>query len=142
MIGIRPAEDVLEQPFWRHLAAGVLHLSACEDCGAVQHPPAPVCPKCRSFHMGWKPATGRGELLSFTEVRHAVHTRLVAHVPYVITLVELEEGVRFVSGLPKGVEAELRVGMSLHCQVIRFDERFALPYFLPLDAATASSNPA
>ena len=52
-------------------------------------------------------------------------------VPYTITLVELEEGVRMVSGLPMGQTAALRIGMPLRCQVVRFDARFALPYFLP-----------
>lgn len=134
MINIRPANEYLEQPFWRHLAAGALHLATCEDCGGAHHPPSPVCPKCRSFNVGWKPASGNAVLLSFTEVRHPVHTLLAREVPYVITLVELEEGVRMVSGLPKGVNADLEVGMALRCQVIAIDERFALPYFLPPSA--------
>ena len=47
-------------------------------------------------------------------------------VPYVITLVDLEEGVRQVSGIPEGMRFDLQVGMPLECKVIRFDEAFAL----------------
>ncbi|WP_138470383.1 Zn-ribbon domain-containing OB-fold protein [Poseidonocella sp. HB161398] len=135
MTVIRPSEDYLDQPFWTHLAAGTLHLSSCDDCGKAHHPPSPICPHCRSFNTGWKPASGRATLKSFTEVRHPVHTLLEPSVPYVVTLVELEEGVRMVSGLPPGHEAELRVGMALECTVIRHDPRFALPYFLPAPEA-------
>ena len=58
---------------------------------------------------------------------------LADQVPYIITLVELEEGVRLVSGIPPGMEVELKVGMPLQCKVIQYDDRFALPYFLPLE---------
>ena len=128
---IRPADEFLDQPFWQHLAAGTLHLNCCEDCGSAHHPPSPICPKCRSFNTGWRPATGRGRLQSFTEVRHPVHSLLEENVPYIVTLVELEEGVRMVSGIPKGMHEELKVGMPLQCQVVHIDDRFALPYFLP-----------
>jgi hypothetical protein len=130
---IRPADEFLKEPFWQHLAAGTLHLSSCEDCGAAHHPPSPVCPTCRSFNVGWKPASGKAKLLSYTEVRHPVHTLLAENVPYTITLVELEEGVRMVSGLPQGQTPELSVGMDLKCEVIRIDDRLSLPYFLPAE---------
>jgi uncharacterized protein len=128
---IRPSDEYLREPFWTYLASGTLHLNCCEDCGSSHHPPSPICPKCRSYNTGWKPASGRARLKSFTEVRHPVHTLLEPAVPYVVTLVELEEGVRMVSGIPAGHTVELRVGMPLTCEVIRHDEDFALPYFLP-----------
>ena len=65
--------------------------------------------------------------------RHPVHPSLGDKVPYIITLVDLEEGVRLVSGIPEGMEVELHVGMALECKVVRFDDRFALPYFLPAE---------
>jgi uncharacterized OB-fold protein len=103
----------------------------------VHHPPSPICPQCRSFNTGWKPASGRATLNSFTEVRHPVHPLLASQVPYIVTLVDLEEGVRLVSGIPPEETVALRVGMPLRCKVIRFDELFALPYFLPADDETA-----
>jgi uncharacterized OB-fold protein len=129
---IRPAEEILEQPYWRHLAAGALHLNRCDACSAFRHPPGPVCPKCRTIGNSWAPVSGRAKLHSFTTIYHPVHPILSSVVPYVVTLVDLEEGVRMVSGIPYGWDIELAVGMQLHCEVVRFDERFALPYFLPI----------
>lgn len=135
MTVIRPGDEFLREPYWQHLAEGTLHLNCCNDCGSAHHPPSPICPKCRSFNTGWKPATGKGTLKSFAVARHAVHPLLADQVPYVITLVDLEEGVRMVSGIPQGMEVDLKIGMPLECKVIRIDDRFALPYFLPVDGA-------
>jgi uncharacterized OB-fold protein len=137
---IRPSDEWLNEPFWTHLAKGRLHLNGCEDCGGTHHPPSPICPTCRSFNTGWKPASGFGVLKSFTEVRHAVHGLLASQVPYIVTLVELDEGVRFVSGVPEGVKVSLRVGMRMQCTVVRFDDRFALPYFLPVPGDLESAE--
>ena len=131
MTVIRPSDEYLEQPYYRHLAEGTLHLNCCNDCGSAHHPPSPICPKCRSFNTGWKPASGRATLNSFAVARHPVHPMLDPKVPYIITLVDLEEGVRLVSGIPEGVKVDLEVGMALECKVISFDDDFALPYFLP-----------
>ena len=132
MTVIRPSDEILDLPYWRHLASGTLHLNCCDDCGAVRHPPSPICPRCRSFRNSWKPAGGRATLHSFTEVRHPVHPMLAPLIPYTVTLVDLEEGPRMVSGIPNGRQVALHIGMPLSCEVIRFDDRFALPYFLPL----------
>lgn len=130
---IRPGDEFLGQPFWQHLAEGTLHLSTCEDCGRAHHPPSPICPSCRSFNIGWKPASGRATLNSFAVARHAVHPMLADQVPYTITLVDLEEGVRLVSGIPQGVDVELAIGMPLKCEVVKVDEKLSLAYFLPMD---------
>jgi hypothetical protein len=60
-----------------------------------------------------------------------VHPYLAADIPYTITLVDLEEGVRLVSGMPAPHNVDLHIGMALECKVVAIDERFALPYFLP-----------
>ncbi len=135
MTVIRPSNEYLEMPYWRHLAGGTLHLNTCEDCGAAHHPPSPICPKCRSFNTGWKPASGRAFLNTFSEVRHPVHPTLAPMTPYIITLVDLEEGVRLVSGIPHGMDVSLRIGMPLLCKVVKIDDRFSLPYFLPVEEA-------
>lgn len=128
---IRPGDDFLEQPFFKHLAEGTLHLSTCEDCNKAHHPPSPICPHCRSFNIGWKPASGKAKLNSFAVARHAVHPLLADKVPYTITLVDLEEGVRLVSGVPHGMDLDLKIGMDLDCTVVKIDEDFGMAYFLP-----------
>jgi len=133
MTKIRPSDDFLDQPYWRHLAQGALQLNHCDHCSAFRHPPGPVCPKCRTIGDSWARVSGRATLHSFTRVLHPVHPILAELTPYVITLVDLEEGPRLVSGIPQGLDVVLKVGMPLQCKVVRFDERYALPYFLPVE---------
>jgi uncharacterized OB-fold protein len=133
MTHIRPSDEFLAQPYWRHLAAGTLQLNHCSACDAFRHPPCPVCPKCRSIGNDWAPVSGRAVLHSFTTIHHPVHPILKPVTPYVVTLVDLEEGVRMVSGIPHGMNFKLEVGMPLRCEVVQFYERFALPYFIPVE---------
>ena len=130
--GIRPGDEFLDEPFWAHLRSGTLHLATCDDCGKAHHPPGPICPHCRSFNIGWKPASGKGTLKSFAVAHHAVHLLLADKVPYTITLIDLEEGVRMTSGLAKGFEGELRVGMAVECEVEKIDDRLSLAVFKPV----------
>lgn len=58
----------------------------------------------------WKPTSGRGTLHSFTVIRHAVHPALVECVPYVVGLVDLEEGPRVVTNIVEVPAEDLRIG--------------------------------
>lgn len=132
MTVIRPAEELLEQPFWQHLANGSLHLNCCKECGTYRHPPGPVCPHCRTIGNDWAPVSGKATLQSYTTVHHPVHPKLKDLVPYVVTLVRLEEGPRFVSSIPHGEKYELKVGMALECKIVEVDADFAIPCFVPV----------
>ena len=61
--------------------------------------PRPVCPRCFGVHLEWRPASGRGALYSFTIVHRAPGPELQGAVPYVVALVDLEEGVRLMATL-------------------------------------------
>ena len=119
-------------PYWRHLTSGALHLNCCDSCGAYRHPPGPVCPKCRTIGDKWAAVSGKAVLKSYTTIHHPVHPLLADQTPYIITLVELEEGVRLVSGIPPGIDVKLEVGMPLQCQIVAIDDSYALPFFLPI----------
>lgn len=136
MTVIRPGDEFLSQPFWTHLASGTLHLATCDDCNKAHHPPGPICPHCHSFNIGWKPASGRATLGSFAVAHHPVHPLLADKVPYTITLVDLEEGVRMVSGIPHGMDVELTLGMALECKVEKIDDSLSLPYFYPVETSS------
>jgi uncharacterized OB-fold protein len=44
--------------FWDGTAAGELRIQRCAQCGAVRHPPGPMCPACG------EPADGGYEICS------------------------------------------------------------------------------
>jgi uncharacterized protein len=72
-----------------------------------------MCPYCRATGTDWLESSGRGRVYSWIVASHPVDAVLVDQVPYVVGLIDLEEGVRVVGNvlgcLPEDVEAEMRV---------------------------------
>ena len=89
-----PTRD--DQFFWDAIADGRLVFQRCTDCGAMRHPPAPMCGDCRSVEWDTQESTGHGHVYTWIASHHP--TKPDAE-PRVVVLVELDEGVRFVSNL-------------------------------------------
>jgi uncharacterized protein len=107
---IVPAETALTAEYWAAARRGVILLQRCGDCGVVLHPPAPVCPGGVGHELEWFEASGRGRLVSFTTVTHAAHPAVQERLPYVIALVELDEGPRVICNLALGQAGEPGAG--------------------------------
>lgn len=63
----------------------------CQECGAITVPPKMVCGKCASLDLDIVELKGQGEIQTFTTVYVASEGRQ-GEVPYIIVLVELDEG--------------------------------------------------
>ena len=89
--------------FWAGTAAGELRIQRCGKCGALRHPPGPMCPRCRvpqrpaGGETGYAVAAGTGEVYSYVVHHHPPVPGKT--LPLVIALVELPEGVRMVGEL-------------------------------------------
>lgn len=111
--------------FWEGTAVGELRIQRCGACGALRHPPGPMCPRCGATRPGHVVASGLGEVYSFV-VHH--HPPLPGReVPFVVALVELEEGVRVLGEL-RGAEPDaVRIGAAVRVDFDRVDDELALP---------------
>jgi uncharacterized OB-fold protein len=98
---IVPESTPMTAPFWAAARRGELLLQVCRECecGHAWHPPAPVCPRCRSEAYDWVASAGRGRLYSWTRVEHAVHPAVADRLGYRVALVDLAEGPRVVCTL-------------------------------------------
>lgn len=110
---------------------GVLRLRACGQCGAVCHPPLPMCPHCQSVAWEHRPASGRARLHSWLV---SIRPDQQHETPRIVIVVELEEGVRFVSNLVDAPLAALAEGMALEL-CFRADGEMMLPLFRPAEQA-------
>lgn len=122
-----PVPDAVSQPFWEGIAEGVLRLQRCADCGRYVFYPRAVCPHCGSSALEWEEATGAGSVHSFTVV-HRAPAEYRDEVPYVVALVDLDEGVRMMTRLVDVEPAGVMVGLPVEV-AIQGDPR--LPYFRP-----------
>ena len=89
-----PQPNVVTERFWSSCKAGHFEFQTCGKCGHHQFPPRLACTACHGGQLDWRQASGRGNVYSFTVVHRAPLDSFKASVPYVIAIVELEEGVR------------------------------------------------
>jgi hypothetical protein len=122
---LRPAVSPDTQFFWDGTAAGELRIQRCGSCGALRHPPGPMCPACGAARAGYQVAAGTGEVYSYV-VHH--HPPVPGKgLPIVIALVQLPEGVRMVGEL-LGVNPErVRIGLPVRVDFARVDDELTLP---------------
>lgn len=104
-----PEITPLNQPYWDGLKQGELRYQRCKNCGNCWLPARESCPKCLAANPEWRPASGRGRVLSWVVYHTAYHDAFKNRVPYDVTLVELEEGPRLLTNIVNG-----ECGAALH----------------------------
>lgn len=82
--------------FWDGARVHELRYQRCQACALAQFPPGSVCTHCHSRRLSWRTSGGRGTIHSFTIVHRAPLAEFRADVPYVIALVDLDEGFRMM----------------------------------------------
>ena len=133
-----PIANFDTQPFWDGCARGELLLQRCSACGSVRHPPSPICANCLSDKHAWVPASGRGKVYTFVVVRETRARGWDKMVPYVIAVVELEEGPRMLSNLVNVEPDAVRIEMPVEATFAELDGTTKLPLFQPRGAEAAS----
>jgi uncharacterized OB-fold protein len=105
-----PRLDSDNRAFWTGGAEGELRILHCDDCGAWQHPPGPVCRKCLSENVAAKAVPGTGVVDTFT-VNHQVWAP-GQEVPYVIARVAVDgaPGVILTSNIVGCAPDEVDIG--------------------------------
>jgi uncharacterized OB-fold protein len=89
--------DPMTRQYWAAAAEHRLLVQRCAGCGHHQFYPRPFCLACSSRRIAWQQVTGRGWVYSLTTVRIPVHPDLPP--PYVVALVDLDEGPRLLTNL-------------------------------------------
>jgi uncharacterized OB-fold protein len=128
-----PGSDPITQPFWDSVKAGAMQIQFCDNCGKGVFYPRGICPHCFSSKLTWKPVSGRGKLHAFTIAYRHWHPAFQADVPYVVALVELDEGVRMMSNLV-GIEPDpehVKIEMPLVVSYETDSNGTTLPKFKP-----------
>lgn len=127
-----PLADVITLPWWKAAAEHRLVVQRCAACQHTRHPPAPLCPECRSADSDWLELSGRGEVYTYT----VVHRPIAANqaLPYVIAVVALEGagGVRMISNLVDVDPDAVAIGLPVELVWEDMSDDLAVPRFRPL----------
>jgi uncharacterized OB-fold protein len=124
--------------FWAGAAEGELRIQHCPACGRLRHPPGPMCPACGAEKQDWIVARGRGTVFSYV-VHH--HPKVPGkQPPFVVALVELDEGVRLLGELIDVDPAAVEIGMPVEVALTRIDDELTLPFWRPLPGGRAARD--
>lgn len=120
---VRPQMNRDTEYFWDGTKAGELRLQKCNACGALRHPPGPMCPACHAADRGYVVASGRGTVFSFL-VHHA--PRLPGkQLPITLALIELEEGPRIVGEIQANRD-QVAIGAPVEVVFEKIDDDLTL----------------
>ena len=116
--------------FWEGTAAGELRIQHCPACDTLRHPPGPMCLACGADKPDYVVASGRGTVFSYVVHHHPPVPGKT--LPFVVALVELEEGVRMLGELIDVDPARgARSGMPVELALTRIDDDLTLPFWRP-----------
>lgn len=126
-----PSSTDASLPFWSGCASGVLRLRHCPSCKIYYAPTRSVC-SCGNSQLTWVDASGRGKVFSYTVVHRAPDPAFRAELPYVIAVVELEEGAKLLSNVGGCPPEEVRIGMPVQACCEEVAPGIGLPKFQPV----------
>ncbi|GAA5061127.1 Zn-ribbon domain-containing OB-fold protein [Nocardia callitridis] len=127
-----PIPTPLTAPFWAAAQRHEIALQRCGECSAAIGYPRLNCPNCGGRDLDWFTATGRGRVWSYVVVERADPT-FAPDVPYVLAVIELDEGPRLLS-IVVDVVAAYDMGLLDLAVRASFETRGAqqVPIFVPI----------
>jgi uncharacterized OB-fold protein len=127
---LRPVVSLDTEFFWEGTAAGELRIQRCGVCATLRNPPGPMCQNCGAEQTDYVLASGRGSVFSYV-VHH--HPRVPGKTPpFVIALVELDEGVRMLGEMVDVDPAAVHIGMPVEVAFTKVDDELTLPLWRPV----------
>jgi hypothetical protein len=133
-----PRPTPLSKPFWEGCSREQLLVQRCRACGLHVFIPAPCCTRCTSLYLEWVQSSGRGTVYSHSVVWRPQQPAF--ETPYIVAIVEMEEGWMALTNLVDCEPAAVSIGMPVEVTFRRVSESITLPYFRPR-AAAAGAKP-
>ena len=113
-----PVPDGDTKLYWDAAKEHRLSIQRCADCQRSVFYPRSICPHCGSDRLHWIDSSGRGTVYSYTVV-HRAPGGFTDAVPYVVALIDLEEGVRLMSNVVDCAPGDVQIGEHVE---VTFDD--------------------
>jgi uncharacterized OB-fold protein len=107
-----PLGDPDTRAFWEATRQGRLVYQVCDRCGRIVFHPRLHCPHCGSLELKTRESAGRGTVYSYTVIRQHGHPFFGTRLPYVVALIDVDEGFRMLSEVVAEPDA-VRVGQRV-----------------------------
>jgi uncharacterized OB-fold protein len=124
---IREVLPPIDSAFWAAAREHRFVLQRCVVCGEHRFPPRLRCPNCGRTDSEWVTASGRGTVVSYVVVHQRLHPAFDCCLPYVVALVQLNEGPRMLAMLIDSTLAEVHVDAAVEVVYQAVDEEITVP---------------
>jgi uncharacterized OB-fold protein len=130
-----PTPSAVSRPFWEAAKEHRLTYQRCRVCGTRVFYPRDICPGPECFGINtldWVESAGKGWVYAHTISYQPAHPGFNDDVPYVLAIIELDEGVRMNSNVINIAPEDVRIGMRVEVVWDDVTDEFTLPKFQPL----------
>jgi uncharacterized protein len=105
-----PTPNADTRPFWEGCARGELLFQSCSSCHRAQFYPRRFCTYCHSESLTWRASARKGTVASHTTVFRAPSPAFKQMCPYVIALIDLDEGFRMMVNIVGSDPGKIAIG--------------------------------
>ena len=124
-----PVPTKVTQPFWDAAAQGKLLVQRCGECKQTQSLPRLFCRHCMSEDLQWEASKGLGTIYTFTINHRAANAHMADKVPYVVAVVQLDEGVRMMANIVGAAPESVQIGDRVQVRFLPLSDTVSLPQF-------------
>lgn len=124
-----PVPTAETRHYWDGCNEGELRVQQCTDCGNIQFYPRVICANCMGNNIEWISSTGMGKIVSFSIVRRAVSKAYEGDVPYVVALIELDEGPVMMTNIIQCEIEEVEIGLAVTVVFEQWSAEISVPKF-------------
>jgi uncharacterized OB-fold protein len=117
-------------PFWDATREQRLVLQWCVACDAVVHYPRDRCPRCLGDALEWRDASGDATVYACSVMNEPGNPLMAGREPYVVALVDLREGARFLTNIVECAPGEVRIGAAVRIAWEPLSDGRNLPVFV------------
>ena len=129
----RPDPDQLSAQFFAAAdAGGAPAIRSARHAGIGSSHPRLRLHRCGG-EPEWRTASGRGSVHTFTVVRQSLMPPFDGLAPYVIAMVELDEGPKMMGNVTDCDPVDVHIGMPVSAYAVRVEEGVSVPFWRPAE---------
>ncbi|WP_447918553.1 Zn-ribbon domain-containing OB-fold protein [Achromobacter aegrifaciens] len=124
-----PQPTRITQPYWDAAKDHRLVIQQCACCKARQFFPREFCTTCLSDSIEWIECAGQGTVYTYTINRRPSNAALTEKVPYVVAMIDLDEGARMMANIVDSPPEAIRIGSRVRVCFEQVSDDITLPQF-------------
>ena len=93
----------------------------CTQCGSLFFPPQQICRNCKSRELQTYAFAGRGKIYTYSVVYNAP-LQFKEYVPYIVALIDLDEGPRITAQLTDVDPQDVKIGAAVEMIIRKINQ--------------------